>query len=179
MIMYSRADPQIAPPFLLHPLTPIATLSFQILRVISRLKVSCRNISHRTWTDCLCVQSFRGWLGSKRGRSPARSRRESVQDERSPNVVAKSQGLDYAAAASRRPPTHCATCGRTTPVIAISDNVTTPPVFKSETEELHHLHMELQLLKDQVQDVARVCNVVARGRRSPSQCRASLWCNSH
>jgi osomolarity two-component system sensor histidine kinase NIK1 len=60
-------------------------------------------------------------------------------------------------------PTHCATCGRTTPVIAISDNVTTPPVFKSETEELHHLYMELQLLKDQVQDVARVCNAVARG----------------
>jgi osomolarity two-component system sensor histidine kinase NIK1 len=60
-------------------------------------------------------------------------------------------------------PTHCSTCGRTTPVIAISDTVTTPPVFKSETEELHHLHMELQLLKDQVQDVARVCNAVARG----------------
>ena len=45
----------------------------------------------------------------------------------------------------------------------ISDNVTTPPVFKSETEGLHHLHMELQLLKDQVQDEARVCNAVARG----------------
>lgn len=60
-------------------------------------------------------------------------------------------------------PTHCATCGRTTPVIAISDTVTTPPVFNSETEELHHLRMELQLLKDQVQDVARVCNAVARG----------------
>ena len=47
--------------------------------------------------------------------------------------------------------------------IAISDTVTTLPVFSSETEELHHLHMELQLLKDQVQDVARVCNAVARG----------------
>ena len=47
--------------------------------------------------------------------------------------------------------------------IAISDTLTTTPVFSSETEELHHLHMELQLLKDQVQDVARVCNAVARG----------------
>jgi hypothetical protein len=48
-------------------------------------------------------------------------------------------------------PTRCATCGRTT-----------PPVFKSETEELHQLHMELQLLWDQVQDETRVCNAVAR-----------------
>jgi osomolarity two-component system sensor histidine kinase NIK1 len=47
------------------------------------------------------------------------------------------------------------------------DNVTTPPVFKSETEELHHLHMELQLLWDQVQDEPRVCNAVARGDLSP------------
>ena len=47
--------------------------------------------------------------------------------------------------------------------IAISDTLTTTPVFSSETKELHHLHMELQLLKDQVQDVARVCNAVARG----------------
>ena len=54
-------------------------------------------------------------------------------------------------------------CGQTTPVIAILDNVTTPPVLKSETEELHHLHMELQLLKDHVQDLAGVCNTVARG----------------
>jgi osomolarity two-component system sensor histidine kinase NIK1 len=38
----------------------------------------------------------------------------------------------------------------------------TPPIF-SETEELHHLRIELQLLKDQVQDVACVCNTVARG----------------
>ena len=59
--------------------------------------------------------------------------------------------------------TRCLTCGRTTPVIAISDTVTTLPIFSSETEELHHLQMELQLLEDQVQDVARVCNAVAQG----------------
>jgi osomolarity two-component system sensor histidine kinase NIK1 len=60
---------------------------------------------------------------------------------------------------------HCSTYGCTTPVIAIPDTVTvtTPPVFSSETEELHLLHMELQLLKVQVQDVAHVYNAVAGG----------------
>lgn len=44
----------------------------------------------------------------------------------------------------------CLMCERTTPVIAIPDTVATPPAFNSETEELHNLRMELQLLKDQV-----------------------------
>jgi osomolarity two-component system sensor histidine kinase NIK1 len=40
-------------------------------------------------------------------------------------------------------------------LVVVIDTVTTPPVFSSETAEL-------QLLKDQVQDVTRVCNAVAR-----------------
>jgi len=58
--------------------------------------------------------------------------------------------------------THCAICRCTTPVIAISDNVTTPSIFKSKTEELHHLHMELQLLKDQIahyRSIIHICNI--------------------
>jgi hypothetical protein len=51
---------------------------------------------------------------------------------------------------------HCLSCGRAALPVDNLNTVTTPPTFPSETEEL-------RLLKDQVQDVSRVCYAIARG----------------
>ncbi|KAG6827518.1 hypothetical protein H0H92_011459 [Tricholoma furcatifolium] len=74
----------------------------------------------------------------------------------------------------------CPTCGRPSPSALSTDSLIVPlepppelPSFDNERDELVFLRNalpplrqqvhELQLLKDQVQDVARVCNAVARG----------------